>query len=35
MMIFRQSKIGRVDLDNWAYTIRKAYLLEGDPRANV
>lgn len=34
-LIFRQFKIGRIDLDNRVYTLRKAYLLEGDPRANV
>lgn len=34
-LIFRQFKIGRIDLVNRAYTLRRAYLLEGDPRANV
>lgn len=34
-LVFRQFKIGRIDLDNRVYTLRKAYLLEGDPRANV
>lgn len=34
-LIFRQFKIGRIDLDDRVYTLRKAYLLEGDPRANV
>lgn len=34
-LVFRQFKIGRIDLDSRAYTLRKAYLLEGDPRANV
>lgn len=34
-LIFRQFKIGRIDLDNRVYTLKKAYLLEGDPRANV
>ena len=34
-LVFRQFKIGRIDLDNRAYTLRKAYLLEDDPRANV
>ena len=34
-LVFRQFKIGRIDLDARAYTLRKAYLLEGDPRANV
>lgn len=34
-LIFRQFRIGRIDLDSRAYTLRKAYLLEGDPRANV
>ena len=34
-LVFRQFKIGRIDLDDRVYTLRKAYLLEGDPRANV
>ncbi len=34
-LVFRQFKIGRIDLETRAYTLRKAYLLEGDPRANV
>lgn len=34
-LIFRQFKVGRIDLDNRAYTLKRAYLLEGDPRANV
>lgn len=34
-MVFRQFKIGRIDLDNRVYTLRRAYLLEGDPRAKV
>ena len=34
-LLFRQFKIGRIDLDNRVYTLRRAYLLDGDPRANV
>lgn len=34
-LVFRQFKIGRIDIDDRVYTLRKAYLLEGDPRANV
>ena len=34
-LVFRQFKIGRIDLVDRIYTLRKAYLLEGDPRANV
>ena len=34
-LVFRQFKIGRIDLDSRAYTQKRAYLLEGDPRANV
>lgn len=34
-LIFRQFKIGRIDLENRVYTLRRAYLLEGDPRVNV
>lgn len=34
-LVFRQFKVGRIDLDSRAYTQKRAYLLEGDPRANV
>ena len=34
-LIFRNFKIGRIDLDNRVYTLKRAYLIEGDPRANV
>ena len=34
-LVFRQFKIGRIDLDSRAYTLKRIYLLEGDPRANV
>ena len=34
-LIFRQFKIGRIDLEDRVYTLRRAYRLEGDPRANV
>lgn len=34
-LVFRQFKIGRIDLDSRAYTLKRVYLLEGDPRANV
>ena len=34
-LVYRQFKIGRIDLDNRVYTLRRAYLLDGDPRANV
>jgi transposase InsO family protein len=34
-LVFRKFKIGRIDLDNRVYTLRRAYLIEGDPRANV
>ena len=34
-LLFRQFKIGRIDLNDRVYTLRKAYLLEGDPRADV
>lgn len=34
-LVFRQFKIGRIDLDNRVYTLRRAYLLENDPRAKV
>lgn len=34
-LLFRQFKIGRIDLENRVYTQKRAYLIEGDPRANV
>jgi len=34
-LVFRNFKIGRIDLDKRAYTLKRAYLIEGDPRANV
>jgi len=34
-LVFRQFKIGRIDLANRAYTLKRAYLIENDPRANV
>jgi len=34
-LVFRQFKVGRIDLESRAYTLKRAYLLEGDPRANV
>ena len=34
-LIFRQFKVGRISLDLAAYTLKKAYRLEGDPRQNV
>lgn len=34
-LIYRQFKIGRINLDNRVFTLKRAYLLEGDPRANV
>lgn len=34
-LVFCPFKIGRIDLDNRVYTLKRAYLLEGDPRANV
>ena len=34
-LVFRQFKVGRIDLDSRAYTQKRAYLLGGDPRANV
>ena len=34
-LVFRNFKIGRIDLDNRVYTLKRAYLIEGDPRANV
>ena len=32
---FRQFKIGRISLDLHAYTMKKAQLIDDDPRANV
>ena len=34
-LAFRNFKIGRIDLNSRAYTLKKAYLLNGDPRGNV
>lgn len=34
-LVFRQFKIGRIDLQNRVYTLRRSYLLHGDPRLNV
>ena len=34
-LVFRQFKVGRIDLDNRVYTLKRAYLLKDDPRANV
>ena len=34
-LVFRNFKIGRIDLDKRVYTLKRAYLIEGDPRANV
>ena len=34
-LIFRQFKIGRIDLENRAYTLKRAYRLDNDPRENV
>ena len=34
-LVFRNFKIGRIDLNDRVYTLKRAYLLEGDPRANV
>ena len=34
-LVFRNFIIGRIDLNNRVYTLKKAYLIEGDPRANV
>ena len=34
-LVFRQFKVGRIDLDSRAYTQKRIYLLAGDPRANV
>lgn len=34
-LLFRQFRIGRIDVDKRVYSLRKAYLLEGDPRENV
>ena len=33
-LIFRQFRIGRIDRDKRVYTMKRAQLLEGDPRAN-
>lgn len=34
-LLFRNFKIGRIHLDNRVFTLKRAYLIEGDPRANV
>ena len=34
-LVFRQFRIGRIDLENRVYTQKRAYLLLDDPRANV
>ena len=34
-LVFRNFIIGRIDLENRVYTLKRAYLIEGDPRANV
>ena len=34
-LVFRNFIIGRIDLENRVYTLKRAYLMEGDPRANV
>lgn len=34
-LVFRQFKVGRIDLENRVYTRKRAYLIEGDPRVNV
>lgn len=34
-LVFRQFRIGRIDLDKRVYTLKRAYLLENDPRQNV
>ena len=34
-LVFRQFIIGRIDLSNRVYTLKKAYRIEADPRANV
>ena len=34
-LVFRKFKVGRIDLNKRVYTLKRAYLLEGDPRANV
>lgn len=34
-LIFRQFRIGRIDLEKRVYTLKRAYLLENDPRQNV
>lgn len=31
-LIFRQFRIGRIDLDKRVYTLKKCYLLDNDPR---
>ena len=32
-LLFRQFKIGRIDLEKRVFTFKRAYLIEGDPRA--
>lgn len=34
-LVFRQFRVGRIDVENRVYTTRKLYLLEGDPREKV
>ena len=34
-MVFRNFIIGHIDLDSRVYTLKRAYLTEGDPSANV
>ena len=34
-LVFRNFIIGRIDLNHRVYTLKRAYLIEGDPRANV
>lgn len=34
-LVFRQFKIGRIDVENRVYTLRKIYRLENDPREKV
>ena len=34
-LVFRNFRIGRIDLVNRVYTLKRAYLLADDPRANV
>lgn len=34
-LVFRQFSIGRIDIESRAYTQRKIYLLDGDPREKV